>query len=126
MTGQNDDASQVRVVARIRPLSKTEVERNSKEAITSMTSLERSFSNNFHDSNDPELVQVTVEGGQKRWFEVDAVFDKNSSQQEVYVKCGARAAVCEHIFKGFNCTVLAYGQVGHSLSLVTKLLLLSV
>ena len=112
MTGPAvDDESHVRVVALIRPLSKTEIERNSQESITSLSTLERSFSNGFKETNDPEVLQVSPPDGQKRWFEVDAVFDKNSTQEEVYIRCGAKKAVCENVFKGFNCTILAYGQV---------------
>ena len=111
MTGADADSSQVRVVARIRPLSSTEVERNSQEAITSLSSLEKSFRGTFEETNEPEILQVQPPNAQNRWFEVDAVFDKNSSQEEVYIKCGAKKAVCENVFKGFNCTILAYGQV---------------
>ena len=115
MTGATeDDESHVRVVARIRPLSKTEVERSSLESITSLSSLEKSFRGTFEETNEPEILQVQPPDGQKRWFELDAVFDKNSSQEEVYVKCGAKKAVCENVFKGFNCTILAYGQVCQS------------
>ena len=106
------DGSHVRVVARIRPLSKTEIERNSTEAVTSLASLERSVQKEFKETDEPELLQVQVPDAPKRWFELDAVFDKNSTQEEVYIKCGAKNAVCENIFKGFNCTILAYGQVG--------------
>lgn len=101
----------VRVVARIRPLSKTEIEKSQEEAISSLSTLEKSFSDITQISNDPEVLQVHVPDGQKRWFELDAVFDKDSSQQEVYVRSGAKNAVINDIFKGFNCTVLAYGQV---------------
>lgn len=104
----------MRVVARIRPLSKTEVERKSIEAITSLAALEQSVSDlsKYKQSNDPELLQVQPPDAPKRWFELDAVFDKNSTQEEVYIKCGAKNAVCNNIFKGFNSTILAYGQVG--------------
>lgn len=109
MTAAN--TGNVRVVARIRPLSRTEIEKNSEEAISSLSTLERSFSDFQTVSNDPEVLQVHVPDGDKRWFELDAVFDKNSSQEEVYVRSGAKNAVINDIFKGFNCTVLAYGQV---------------
>ena len=81
-----------------------------------MASLEKSLSNIYKETNEPELLQVQVPDAPKRWFELDAVFDKNSTQEEVYVKCGAKNAVCENIFKGFNCTVLAYGQVSWSIT----------
>ena len=107
------DGSHVRVVARIRPLSKTELERKTTEAVTSMASLEPGVKKiEYKEVADPELLQVSVPDAPKRWFELDAVFDKNSTQDEVYIKCGAKNAVCNNIFKGFNCTILAYGQVG--------------
>lgn len=102
----------VRVVARIRPLSKTEKEKKCVEVITSLAALEKSINNTIKETNEPELLQVQVPDAPKRWFELDAVFDKNSTQEEVYIKSGARKAVTESIFKGFNCTVLAYGQTG--------------
>ncbi|OEU09835.1 kinesin-related protein, partial [Fragilariopsis cylindrus CCMP1102] len=48
----------------------------------------------------------------KRWFELDAVLDGKSTQNETYIKSGAQQAVTKDIFKGFNCTILAYGQTG--------------
>ena len=113
MTAPDASASggNVRVVSRIRPLSKTEIEQKSEEAISSLSTLERSLSDLYKVSEDPEVLQVHGADGQKRWFELDAVFDKNSSQEEVYVRSGAKNAVTNDIFKGFNCTVLAYGQV---------------
>jgi len=106
MTGSLSSAHHhVRVVARIRPLSQSEQERGSKETITSMQD-ENSFSN-----EEPELIE-TNGGGNKRWFELDAVFDPLSTQELVYCKSGARNAVCDDIFKGYNATILAYGQTG--------------
>jgi len=107
-----DGDGHVRVVARIRPLSKTEKERKCEEVITSLAALERSVHKTIKISDEPELLQVAIPDAPKRWFELDAVFDKNSTQEECYLKSGARKAVTESIFKGFNCTVLAYGQTG--------------
>lgn len=104
MTG-GSSAHHVRVVARIRPLSQSEEERGSKETITSMQD-ENSSSN-----DEPELIE-TNGNGNKRWFELDAVFDPLSTQELVYQKSGARNAVCNDIFKGYNATILAYGQTG--------------
>ena len=106
----NDDApSRVRVVARIRPLSKTELKRGSKETVTSMQLEPSAVDNN----KEPEMIETKADGGNnKRWFELDAVFDSCSTQEEVYERSGARNAVCEDIFKGYNATILAYGQTG--------------
>ena len=76
----------VRVVARIRPLSSRE--KTSKEIMGSL---------------DDRLVQV--KGTEQRFFELDAVFGKDSTQQQVYERSGAREAVTQDLFSGFNCTV---------------------
>ena len=47
-----------------------------------------------------------------RWFELDAVLDATASQQDVYEHSGTKEAVTQGIFKGYNTTVLAYGQTG--------------
>jgi len=38
------------------------------------------------------------------------VFDKNSTQKDIYELCG-RSAV-ESILNGYNATIMAYGQTG--------------
>lgn len=80
-------AGNVRVVARIRPLSSRE-----KAEPEIMTSL------------DDRLVQVKMID-QKRFFELDRVFGVYSTQQQVYDGSGAREAVTNDLFAGFNCTV---------------------
>ena len=105
MTGGGGSSHHVRVVARIRPLSQSEQERGSKETISSM----QDSSN--HSEGEPELIETNGHGN-KRWFELDAVFDADSTQEKVYEKSGARRAVCDDIFKGYNATILAYGQTG--------------
>lgn len=102
MTGSS--LHHVRVVARIRPLSQTEQEQGSKEAVTSLQ--------DPGNKGESELIETTSGITKKRWFELDAVFDKECSQEEVYVRSGAKTAVCEHIFNGYNATILAYGQTG--------------
>ena len=91
----NDDQNQnVRVVARLRPLSKKEIDENSKEA---------TIASGKH---------IIVEG--QRNFEYDAVFGPQTTQEEVY-KATAGNTVERNIFRGFNVTILAYGQTGELL-----------
>lgn len=104
-------SSHVRVVARIRPLSQAEEQGGSKEGITSMPAEPSSHDGSRVYSEEPELIQANG-GGSKRWFELDAVFDQFSTQKEVYERSGARRAVCDDIFRGYNATILAYGQTG--------------
>jgi hypothetical protein len=82
----------VRVVARVRPLSKNEEDK--KEVIAIMP---------------PSSILVGNEG---RNYEYDSVFGQDSSQSQVYEESGAKQAVCQDILQGFNCTILAYGQTG--------------
>lgn len=103
----------MRVVARIRPLAEYELNNGSKESVLSLNDPFDPVDTIITTTTGPELVQVVLPlHDEKRWFELDAVFDKNSSQKEVYIRSGAKEAVCESIFGGFNCTILAYGQTG--------------
>jgi hypothetical protein len=110
-SSSSSSQSNIRVVARIRPLAKYEIENGSKLIIDSLPSL-GAASPAAGPSTEPEVLEVKPPNGEKRWFELDAVFNGNSSQRDVYVKSGAQQAVCQDIFKGFNCTILAYGQTG--------------
>jgi hypothetical protein len=106
-------SSNVRVVARIRPLAKYEQENGSKQIVSSLPSSSKSNSQSESESgnNEPEVLQVST-SSDKRWFELDAVLDASSSQEDVYVQSGAKRAVCHDLIQGFNCTILAYGQTG--------------
>ena len=117
----SSSASNVRVVARIRPLAKYEIENGSKQIVTSLPGLNTVGGGDDGEDGDdikvptePEILQVqpSSSSAEKRWFELDAVLDDNSTQRETYIKSGAQQAVTEDIFKGFNCTILAYGQTG--------------
>ena len=89
-------------------LAKYELRNGSKEIVTTLPN------DDYRSDVEkiPDVVQVMPQNAPKRWFELDAVFDKTSTQDDVYVQSGAKHAVCENIFKGFHCTILAYGQTG--------------
>jgi hypothetical protein len=98
----------VRVVGRIRPLAAYEIEKGCQEVVKSLPSSHgRPVSG---PATEPEVMQV--DSIDKRWFELDAVFDGVSTQEDVYVYSGAQQSVTEDLFKGFNCTIVAYGQTG--------------
>lgn len=105
-------ASNVRVVARIRPLAKYELANGSKQIVNSLPSISSSLGGPIQIPTEPEVLEVKPEGAEKRWFELDAVLDGTSTQEEAYIKSGAQQAVTQDLFKGFNCTILAYGQTG--------------
>jgi hypothetical protein len=91
----------VRVVSRVRPLAKYEIEKGCQSIVVKVPNL---------DKGGPETLQINQ--GDKRWFELDAVLDEQCSQQDLYEQSGAFTAISEDLFEGFNCTILAYGQTG--------------
>lgn len=93
-------------------MAQYEIENGSKQIVSSLPSLGGSRGPISGPSTEPEVLEVKPPDADKRWFELDAVFDGNSTQQDVYVLSGAQNAVQNDIFKGFNCTILAYGQTG--------------
>lgn len=98
--------NKVRVVARIRPLSEKELNENSHEALSKLQG---------PNGAETSLVQVNNNqgtGSDKRWFELDAVLDGSSNQSNVYRESGAKQAVTQDLFAGFNTSILAYGQTG--------------
>ena len=61
---------------------------------------------------DLQRQTISVSGGQvTRDFHFDLVLDKQSSQGDVYERCGVDYLVGRFV-EGFNVTVLAYGQTG--------------
>ena len=88
----------VRVVARIRPLSGGEREEGKGVAVRATPAAEGSTS-------------LAVEGARAFSFSYDAVLGPASTQEEVYRRA-AGDAVEKGLFGGFNVTVLAYGQTG--------------
>ena len=90
----------MRVVTRIRPLSRQEKQSGSAASLSCLPGKQ-------------PLVQVSgADKENKRWFEFDAVLDGSATQEEVYVHSGAKEAVTVDLFKGYNTTILAYGQTG--------------
>lgn len=106
----SDSSGNVRVVSRIRPMAKYELEKGCEPVVSKVP--------NFDDNDGPESIQINE--GDKRWFELDAVLDQECTQQEVYEKSGAYKAISEDLFSGFNCTILAYGQTGAGKVSITR------
>jgi hypothetical protein len=103
--GGNSGDQNVRVVARVRPLSTKELGERSSESI--VADAEQVTIRVVHPSEDVS----SNGGGDKRKFEFDAVFGPSSTQAEVYENaCGDM--ISSSIFKGYNATILAYGQTG--------------
>lgn len=99
---KENGSNKVRVIARIRPLAKYEVQNGSQAVVTKVPG----------NGNNSECLQVLETNNKNRWFELDAVLDETSNQKEVYEKSGAQKAITQDLFQGYNATILAYGQTG--------------
>ena len=125
----NSAASNVRVIARIRPLAKYEISNGSKEVVSalkdsttateivsSLVQIDNVTSRNSENKKVPANNNSSSTSGNsntnKRWFEFDAVFDGTSTQDDVYTKSGIQNSIVNDLFQGYNATILAYGQTG--------------
>ncbi|CAB9520959.1 Kinesin-like protein [Seminavis robusta] len=104
--GQN-----VRVVARVRPLSSKEVNESSKEAIGVVPSLDRPTSVSVNMNLGGRSNSSNSSSNSPKLFEYDGSFGPATTQQEVYEHT-VGDMIRTNIFKGFNVTVMAYGQTG--------------
>lgn len=85
-------ASNVRVAVRLRPLNAREQLAESTEAI----------------AYSPHSSQIHA--GPEHCFTFDSVFGPETGQQEVFETLAR--PLLETFINGYNCTILAYGQVG--------------
>lgn len=95
-----DENESVRVVVRVRPLSRKEQQDGHVIAtIADESSGTITCSNPKADLSDPP-----------KSFTFDAVFSVDCKQKSIYDKCGA--TVVEAVLDGYNGTIFAYGQTG--------------
>lgn len=94
------------VVVRVRPLNSREKSLKSGQCI---------------DLQPDDSLTATESSGQARAFAFDAVFNPQTSQEEVYERTGA--LVLEKALQGYNVTMFAYGQTGERASSNTAELL---
>ncbi len=90
---QHESSQNIKVVARIRPLSSKEQRENSNEILST------------------NLITNSIRVDNNRNFVFDKIFHSSSKQSEVYEQT-AGEMIRNHLFKGFNVTILAYGQTG--------------
>ncbi|OMJ21376.1 Kinesin-like protein KIF21A [Smittium culicis] len=84
--------SNVKVALRVKPLSKTEIDRGEKSCITII----------------PGTNQISI--GSDRSFTFDYVFSDSNSQADIYNDC-VKPLVFQFL-NGYNSTIMAYGQTG--------------
>ena len=107
----NNNEQNVKVVARIRPLSTKEINEKSLECITVNTN-----NSTIHVTDNTS--NSTLNNDNKRTFNFDAVYNSNTSQEELYEKTigggngNGNNMISNSIFNGYNATILAYGQTG--------------
>lgn len=90
----------VKVVVRVRPLSRKEVQDGHEECTFADESKGViTVHNPKGDTGDPP-----------KSFTFDAVFNPKTSQRQLYDVCSA--PVVEAVLSGFNGTIFAYGQTG--------------
>ncbi|XP_063717870.1 kinesin-1 heavy chain-like [Symsagittifera roscoffensis] len=85
------EAVSVRVLARIRPINKNEEKKGEKSVVI------------FKGENG-----VTTESHPKKCFNFDAVLQPEVTQKEVFDE--GMKPIVEHVLKGYNATIFAYGQ----------------
>lgn len=108
-SSSSSPSSNIRVVTRIRPLSKQE-RRISSASLSCLPGKQPLVQVVSNGENHAKENQTT--SNNKRWFEFDAVLDESTTQRQVYERSGAERAVTVDLFRGYNTTILAYGQTG--------------
>lgn len=81
----------IQIAVRIRPLKTTEALQQPKATVIPLTS-------------------TKVGVGKSKKFTFHHVFGPDSTQRNVYTECVK--PLVQHVFDGYNCTVMAYGQTG--------------
>eukprot|EP00041_Stephanoeca_diplocostata_P023232 m.566309 g.566309 ORF g.566309 m.566309 type:complete len:1339 (-) comp22250_c0_seq1:109-4125(-) len=81
----------VQIAVRIRPLGCHEALNQSKPTVQ-------------------ELSPTKIGVGKSKKFTFHNVFGPDSRQQDVFAKCVE--PIVQHVFDGYNCTIMAYGQTG--------------
>lgn len=95
-SGEATFKNNIKVVVRVRPLSITELSKQSETCIQANTS-----------NREICVTSGKSEGGR---FQFDDVIGPDALKEEVYGKTGK--GLVENIFEGYNATIIAYGQTG--------------
>lgn len=89
----------IQVIVRCRPMSSKEV----SNGYTEVVKINK-------DENSVAVAVPKNDGSEYKQFTFDAVFDCNSTQEELYKKMVH--PLIESVLNGFNATIFAYGQTG--------------
>ncbi|KAI9830231.1 MAG: hypothetical protein M1819_005758 [Sarea resinae] len=93
----------VRVVARIRPLLKAELDRDS---------IVEAASSGSASSSSPNIVRIPnpKKATEDFSFQFNSVYDRHATQQDIFD--GEVSPTIKHLFNGFDVTLFAYGVTG--------------
>jgi kinesin family protein 18/19 len=116
-TGETDDyvsqlnrgSSNILVAVRARPLTKKEREHDSFEIVEILDNKVVVLLDPTSEAPAPEEA-FRMKRSKEKQYAFDFVFDKASTQQEVYEK--TTGFLLEGVISGFNATVFAYGSTG--------------
>lgn len=106
----NQSDNHVNVAIRCRPLSEKEI----AAGYESIVDFEDGNKIIIHNISESPSDQLGTKSGERhnysQVFEFDAVFDCNSSQEEIYNQ--SCRAIVNSVLEGYNGTIFAYGQTG--------------
>jgi hypothetical protein len=120
-TSNKNDNSRIKVVVRIRPLNSKELMRNQRIIVGGNNESVTLWDPSCLDlSTSRELKNIDASAWSKV-FTFDRILwslDTNNyaSQNTVFIELGL--PIIEWVLKGYNCSVLAYGQTGRSNNIV--------
>jgi len=106
----SSSSNNVRVVARLRPLSSKEVNESSREAIHVVPTIAATTGTTLRIDSTFGGRSATTNNSPKT-FEYDGVFGPNTAQEDLYQHT-IGDMVRTNIYKGYNLTGMAYGQTG--------------
>ncbi|CAJ1954810.1 unnamed protein product [Cylindrotheca closterium] len=113
------NTNNVSVVVRLRPIVPHETKRGAHKVVHKVRTIDSVL--NGAKENDEEVVRVELaptlaKASNNRelvkCFALDGVLEEQDSQEDVYKRSGAYKAISQDLFRGFHCTILAYGQSG--------------
>jgi len=116
-------SNNVSVVVRLRPVVPHETKRGAQKVVHKVRTIDAVLNaGGTKDQYEEEVVRVELAPSLAakssnnrelvKCFALDGVLEEHDSQEDVYKKSGAYKAISQDLFRGFHCTILAYGQSG--------------
>uniref|UniRef100_A0A1A9UWC7 Kinesin motor domain-containing protein n=1 Tax=Glossina austeni TaxID=7395 RepID=A0A1A9UWC7_GLOAU len=106
----------IKVVVRVRPCNRRELELNSRSVIKVIDTTTLLFDPDEEDDEfffqgvKQKFRDVTKRVHKKMSMEFDRVFDANTANKEIFEECVA--PLVDSVLNGYNCSIFAYGATG--------------